>query len=94
MDLGSELDGSSSVQERAAEPILGARPMSSSRLRPLAERLRLPSCQSRRGSPEADLTSVGCICVSPLKALINDQANRLTPLFDRVKLPLTPGTGT
>ena len=44
-------------------------------------------------SPDSAWTSVGCICVSPLKALINDQENRLTPLFDRVKLPLTPWHG-
>ena len=81
------------VQERAAEPILEgtsdviisaptAGGKTEAAFLPIASRLA-----------EADLTSVGCICVSPLKALINDQANRLTPLFDRVKLPLTPWHG-
>ncbi|MDR1586260.1 MAG: DEAD/DEAH box helicase [Treponema sp.] len=32
--------------------------------------------------------SVGALCISPLKALINDQAERLAPLMERAELPL------
>lgn len=42
---------------------------------------------------DADRQSIACLCISPLKALINDQADRLTPLFERVELPLTPWHG-
>lgn len=81
------------VQERAAGPILeGAADViisaptaggkTEAAFLPIASRLA-----------ESELTSVGCLCVSPLKALINDQADRLTPLFDRVGLPLTPWHG-
>ena len=42
---------------------------------------------------EAETNGIACLCVSPLKALINDQATRLTPLFERVGLPLTPWHG-
>ena len=46
---------------------------------------------SKLAETEAD--GIACLCVSPLKALINDQADRLTPLFDHVGLPLTPWHG-
>ena len=81
------------VQERAAEPILNgstdviisaptAGGKTEAAFLPIASRLA-----------EADLQGLGCVCVSPLKALINDQADRLTPLFERVGLPLTPWHG-
>ena len=42
---------------------------------------------------KSEVDGIACLCVSPLKALINDQAARLTPLFERVGLPLTPWHG-
>ena len=42
---------------------------------------------------ETETDGIACLCVSPLKALINDQATRLTPLFEHVGLPLTPWHG-
>jgi len=33
---------------------------------------------------EADFAGVGCLCISPLKALINDQYGRLSSLFEAV----------
>ena len=42
---------------------------------------------------DARADGVACLCVSPLKALINDQATRLAPLFEEVGLPLTPWHG-
>ena len=81
------------IQERAAQPILGgeldvivsaptAGGKTEAAFLPIASRLA-----------EDDLSGLGCICVSPLKALINDQADRLGPLFERVNLPLTPWHG-
>lgn len=81
------------VQERAAEPILAgdrdviisaptAGGKTEAAFLPIASRMA-----------ESDAQGIGCLCVSPLKALINDQATRLTPLFDRVGLPLTPWHG-
>ena len=81
------------IQERAAVPILEgssdviisaptAGGKTEAAFLPIASRLA-----------EAQLQSIGCLCVSPLKALINDQADRLTPLFERVALPLTPWHG-
>ena len=46
---------------------------------------------SKLATTEPD--GIACLCVSPLKALINDQAARLTPLFEHVGLPLTPWHG-
>jgi ATP-dependent Lhr-like helicase len=37
---------------------------------------------------EAKLSSVGALYIGPLKALINDQAERLAPLMERAGLPL------
>ena len=42
---------------------------------------------------KSEVDGIACLCVSPLTALINDQAARLTPLFERVGLPLTPWHG-
>ena len=42
---------------------------------------------------ETKTDGIACLCVSPLKALINDQADRLTPLFKHVGLALTPWHG-
>ena len=42
---------------------------------------------------ETKTDGIACLCVSPLKALINDQATRLTSLFKHVGLPLTPWHG-
>ncbi len=42
---------------------------------------------------ETKTEGIACLCVSPLKALINDQTTRLTPLFKHVGLPLTPWHG-
>ena len=42
---------------------------------------------------EQETHGIACLCVSPLKALINDQAARLTPLLEHVGLPLTPWHG-
>ena len=42
---------------------------------------------------KSEVDGIACLCVSPLKALINDQAARLSPLFERVGLPLTPWHG-
>jgi ATP-dependent Lhr-like helicase len=42
---------------------------------------------------EEQPAGVGCLCISPLKALITDQCDRLTSLFERVDLPLTPWHG-
>lgn len=81
------------VQERAAEPILAgdrdviisaptAGGKTEAAFLPIASRLA-----------ESTASGIGCLCVSPLKALINDQAARLTTLFDRVDLPLTPWHG-
>ena len=42
---------------------------------------------------ETETNGIACLCVSPLKALINDQATRLTPLFEHVGLSLTPWHG-
>lgn len=81
------------IQERAAGPILDgahdviiAAPTAGGKTEaaflPIASRL----AETR---PEG----VGCLCVSPLKALINDQTSRLGPLFEHVSLPLTPWHG-
>ena len=81
------------VQERAAEPILaGGRDViisaptaggkTEAAFLPIASRLA-----------ESTAPGIGCLCLSPLKALINDQATRLTTLFERVDLPLTPWHG-
>lgn len=37
---------------------------------------------------EADIGGVGCLCISPLKALINDQYERLSSLFESIDRPL------
>jgi ATP-dependent Lhr-like helicase len=81
------------IQERAADPILRgdadviisaptAGGKTEAAFLPIVSRLA-----------EGDLQSVGCVCVSPLKALINDQTDRLGPLLERVHLPLTPWHG-
>ena len=46
---------------------------------------------SRLADTQAD--GLACLCVSPLKALINDQTARLAPLFEHVGLPFTPWHG-
>ena len=46
---------------------------------------------SRLADAQAD--GLACLCVSPLKALINDQTARLAPLFEHVGLPFTPWHG-
>jgi ATP-dependent Lhr-like helicase len=43
-------------------------------------------CEKR--STRAGLSSVGALYIGPLKALINDQAQRLTPLMEKAELPL------
>lgn len=81
------------IQESAADPILGgvadvivAAPTAGGKTEaaflPIASRLA-----------EARPAGIGCLCISPLKALINDQASRLESLFERVSLPLTPWHG-
>jgi ATP-dependent Lhr-like helicase len=81
------------VQEKAAAPILAgdrdviisaptAGGKTEAAFLPIASRLA-----------EDQPAGVGCLCVSPLKALITDQCDRLTPLFERVGLPLTPWHG-
>jgi len=81
------------IQERAAAPILRgdtdviisaptAGGKTEAAFLPIASRLA-----------EGDSNGLGCVCVSPLKALINDQNDRLGPLFERVDLPLTPWHG-
>ncbi len=81
------------IQERAADPILRgdadviisaptAGGKTEAAFLPIASRLA-----------EGDLHGLGCVCVSPLKALINDQTDRLGPLLERVDLPLTPWHG-
>ena len=42
---------------------------------------------------EADCSGIGCLCISPLKALINDQYERLSSLFASVDRPLHPWHG-
>ena len=81
------------IQERAAEPILDGEAdvlLSAPTAGGKTEAVFLPIA-SRLA--EAKRTGLGCLCVSPLKALIDDQADRLTPLFERVGLPLTPWHG-
>jgi len=81
------------IQERAADAILRAEAdviLSAPTAGGKTEAAFLPIASKLA---ESDLSGVGCLCVSPLKALINDQADRLTPLFERVDLPLTPWHG-
>ncbi|MCP4004304.1 MAG: DEAD/DEAH box helicase [bacterium] len=81
------------VQERAAQQLLDRDEdviISAPTAGGKTEAAFLPIA-SRAASCEAE--GIACLCVSPLKALINDQANRLTSLFDRVDLPLTPWHG-
>lgn len=81
------------IQEKAADAILRAETdviLSAPTAGGKTEAAFLPIASRLAAS---DLAGVGCLCVSPLKALINDQADRLTPLFERVDLPLTPWHG-
>lgn len=81
------------IQERAAEPILaGDRDViiSAPTAGGKTEAAFLPIASQLA---ESTAQGVGCLCVSPLKALINDQAERLTTLFEHVNVPLTPWHG-
>ena len=81
------------VQERAALQILDGNAdviISAPTAGGKTEAAFLPIA-SRLAETEAD--GIACLCVSPLKALINDQSTRLTPLFEHVGLPLTPWHG-
>ena len=81
------------VQERAALQILDGNAdviISAPTAGGKTEAAFLPIA-SRLAETEAD--GIACLCVSPLKALINDQATRLTPLFEHVGLPLIPWHG-
>lgn len=81
------------IQERAAIPILEgnadvivAAPTAGGK----TEAAFLPIA-SRLADTKGE--GIGCLCISPLKALINDQADRLTPLFEHVSLPMTAWHG-
>ena len=80
------------IQEQAAVPILDRRDVliSSATASGKTEAAFLPICTAL-GDDAAE--SLGVIYISPLKALINDQRNRLESLFGCVKAPVTPWHG-
>ncbi len=81
------------VQERAVAPILEGRDvlLSAPTAGGKTEAAFLPVA-SVLGSGEAG-AGIGCLCVSPLKALINDQKGRLDDLCDSVEVPVHPWHG-
>lgn len=76
------------IQEQAVRPVLGGETdvlVSSGTASGKTEAAFVPIASALSASPPA---GIGALCVSPLKALINDQARRLEPLFEAVGLPV------
>ncbi|MDH5492358.1 MAG: DEAD/DEAH box helicase, partial [Myxococcales bacterium] len=77
------------VQERAIphvlarEDLLVAAPTAGGK----TEAIFLPIASSL-ASEAAGARGLGCLCVSPLKALINDQLVRLEEIFEAVQIPV------
>lgn len=75
------------IQERAIPPILDARSdviISAPTAGGKTEAAFLPIASALATN---EVEGLGCLCVSPLKALINDQHSRLERLFEYVNLP-------
>jgi len=75
------------IQERAIPPILEARSdviISAPTAGGKTEAAFLPIASALAAN---EVEGLGCLCVSPLKALINDQHSRLERLFEYVDLP-------
>lgn len=78
------------VQERAADVVIdGARDViiSSATASGKTEAALLPICSALAGQPEA-VTGLGALYISPLKALINDQYDRILDLCGCLDLPV------
>lgn len=80
------------IQERAAEGILAADRdliLAAATASGKSEAVWLPMCSALAYAAEAGRTTLGvqALMISPLKALINDQFERLTSLCDRLHLP-------
>ena len=78
------------VQERAADVVIdGARDViiSSATASGKTEAALLPICSALAGEPEA-ATGLGALYISPLKALINDQYDRILDLCGCLDLPV------
>lgn len=81
------------IQEQAAEPVLSGRTdvlISSGTASGKTEAAFVPIASALSGGERGGIEA---LCVSPLKALINDQARRLEPLFEAVGRPVHPWHG-
>ena len=80
------------IQERAIVPILNGRDVliSSATASGKTEAAFLPICSALA---EDGADSLGVIYIAPLKALINDQQRRLSPLFECINATVTPWHG-
>lgn len=80
------------VQKQAIPPILAGDTdliISASTAAGKTEAAFLPACSAIVGQTQG----FGILCISPLKALINDQYRRLESLFAEIQQPLTPWHG-
>lgn len=81
------------IQEMAIPPILEGTTdvvLSAATAGGKTEAAFLPACTRAAESPSE---GIAVLYVSPLKALINDQARRLEGLFEELGLPVTPWHG-
>ena len=85
------------IQEQAIQPIISGNVdvlLAAATAGGKTEAVFLPVCSVlARDADHGEATGIQAVCLSPLKALINDQHARLTALCARIKVPVTAWHG-